>query len=312
MVISMKSCPKCKANVSDTAKFCVKCGFHIKKHEEENANREYFCAECGTKFSGGSFCPECGYNISAELSVGDVDDGGIPAGDLAGALAVPGISVADSDLTAINGMAMEQLYEKEGFAVENEVLTGYTGKKRSIVIPGSIVEIYDGAFENNDRITFVEIQEGVRIIGKRAFANCGSLVKVSLPASVERICDGAFEGAKLETLVLAKPDADTVRSFLSDAAQKYFHEADLDGYVSKAGNQVSVNVREIEKTTPKRIARALQKQMEQGKGSACKYDYGIHGHERKSEVYQCKNTFFKGKDVFGNVYFVYKSEVGDH
>jgi hypothetical protein len=189
---------------------------------------------------------------------------GADSGGLEGAPADPGISIADLDLSAINGMAMEQLYEKEGFVVENDVLTGYTGKKRSIVIPGSIVEIYDGAFENNDLITIVEIQEGVRIIGKRAFANCGSLIKISIPASVERICDGAFEGGELETLILPKPDVDMVKHWLSDEARKHFHEDDLAEYVSKAGNKVSVNVREIDKTMPKRIACALQKQIEQG------------------------------------------------
>lgn len=60
----MKQCPKCQANISDSAKFCVKCGYNIKKYEEE---MEYFCSECGTKFSGGVFCPECGHDISKDL-----------------------------------------------------------------------------------------------------------------------------------------------------------------------------------------------------------------------------------------------------
>ncbi len=31
----MKNCPNCQASVSDTAKFCVKCGFNLKKLEEK-------------------------------------------------------------------------------------------------------------------------------------------------------------------------------------------------------------------------------------------------------------------------------------
>ena len=81
---------------------------------------------------------------------------------------------------------------------------------------------------------------------------------------MERICDGAFEGGELETLILPKPDVDMVKTWLSDEARKHFHEDDLAEYVSKAGNKVSVNVREIYKTMPKRIACALQKQIEQG------------------------------------------------
>ena len=102
----MKNCPKCNANISDTAKFCVKCGFNIKKYEEE-ASKEYFCAECGTKFSGGTFCPECGYNVQNDLNGGAelaIDNGN------------------DIDFSTINQMASDQLFEKEGFTVDNGVL----------------------------------------------------------------------------------------------------------------------------------------------------------------------------------------------
>ena len=68
----MKQCPKCQASISDTAKFCIKCGCNIKKFEEEQAQQTYFCPECGTKFSGGTFCPECGHDINEDLSDGDV------------------------------------------------------------------------------------------------------------------------------------------------------------------------------------------------------------------------------------------------
>lgn len=63
----MKICPECQAKIIDNSKFCVKCGFNIKKFEEENATSEYFCPDCGTKFSGGYFCPECGYNIRLDI-----------------------------------------------------------------------------------------------------------------------------------------------------------------------------------------------------------------------------------------------------
>ena len=69
----MKNCPKCQASVSDTAKFCVKCGFNMKKHEQE-VQKEYFCGECGTKFSGGTFCPECGYDVSKDLNTNESSD----------------------------------------------------------------------------------------------------------------------------------------------------------------------------------------------------------------------------------------------
>lgn len=61
----MKKCPKCNAEVNDSVKFCIFCGFNIKKHEEESAKAVQFkfCPECGTQLSGGAFCPECGHKI---------------------------------------------------------------------------------------------------------------------------------------------------------------------------------------------------------------------------------------------------------
>lgn len=248
----MKPCPKCGTNVSDTAKFCVKCGFNIKKHEEELANREYFCAECGTKFSGGTFCPECGYDVSADLSADDSSSSSIGTID-------PGF-----DFSAINDMAQDQLYEKEGFVVENGILTGYTGKKRILTIPGSIDEIYDGAFENNELISFVELQEGTKIIGKRAFANCTSLVKINIPASVKKVFDDTFEGVNLETLVLAKPDMSMILPCLSEIAKKHFKEEDLESYLSQEGGQTAVDVKAIEESTSKRIGKVLSDGIAQG------------------------------------------------
>lgn len=61
----MKNCPKCNKQVNDDVKFCNFCGFNIKKHDEENAQRvqSKFCPECGAKLSGGAFCPECGHKL---------------------------------------------------------------------------------------------------------------------------------------------------------------------------------------------------------------------------------------------------------
>ena len=153
----MKNCPKCHAEVSEKAKFCIKCGFNIKKHEEENAQQKYFCPECGTAFIGGSFCPECGPCINDYLSTP------LPI-------------------------------EHPGLEIEGTVLVKYTGKSRYLQIPRGITEIYDSAFEKNEVILSVEIPEGVTIIGKKAFAGCRHLQKVTLPSTVEEIYNEAFFG----------------------------------------------------------------------------------------------------------------------
>ncbi len=229
----MKSCPKCQSAVSDSAKFCVKCGFNIKKYEED-AEKEYFCAECGTKFSGGTFCPECGYNIEAEATG---DDNLIFTTD------------EKIKLSLMQSQAVSQLYAQNGFSVDNGVLTEYFGKKRSIVIPSTIEEIYDMAFENNKVITFVEIEEGVSIIGKKAFSGCSSLVKINIPASCKRIYDDTFEGTKLEELVLTKYDEyvykNIVKYCLSKEAADIFTN-NPDHYLIKGDNYVIVNIEAVE------------------------------------------------------------------
>ncbi len=51
-----KTCPSCKAEVSNKAKFCPECG--------EKLNVKKFCDECGAEISAtAKFCPECGKKI---------------------------------------------------------------------------------------------------------------------------------------------------------------------------------------------------------------------------------------------------------
>ena len=238
----MKNCPKCQVSVSDTAKFCVKCGFNIKKFEEENAARECFCPECGTKFSGGTFCPECGYDVSGDLA-------GTESGEEAVAtVTVPRFDfIAGVDFGAMNTEAQTQFYEKEGFIEENGVLTGYTGKKRIITIPGAIDEIYDEAFAGNEIICHAKIEEGVKLIGKRAFADCPALVKLYIPASVQQIFPDAFEGTQLETLVLPASDISLIKQVLSNVARIFFDFAMIDRYITQENGTVVVDVKGINK-----------------------------------------------------------------
>jgi predicted amidophosphoribosyltransferase len=111
----MKKCPKCSMQVKDTAKFCVYCGFNIKKHEEEYTSPRHFCPECGAEITEGSFCPECGASISEHL--GDSKLGGI---------------LSDFDFSGLENEAHKQLIEQIGLEIEGSVLVKYTGKKFTI------------------------------------------------------------------------------------------------------------------------------------------------------------------------------------
>ncbi|MBQ9772391.1 MAG: leucine-rich repeat domain-containing protein, partial [Lentisphaeria bacterium] len=63
----------------------------------------------------------------------------------------------------------------------------------SVVIPASVTEIGDHAFEYCTGLTSVVIPDGVTKIGYCAFRDCTGLTSVVIPASVTEFGDGAFE-----------------------------------------------------------------------------------------------------------------------
>ena len=233
----MKNCPNCKYEVNDTAKFCKKCGFNIKKYEEENA--DIYCEECGAKISSDSqFCEECGFRITKDKPKKESRQ------------------EVNLDLDTISSMAAEQLFVKEGFVVENDVLFSYKGRKRNITIT-NVDEIYNGAFENNDIIAFVDICEGVSIIGKKAFANCSSLVEVNIPSSCKKVYENAFEGTRLDTLILSEMNYETIFYCLSENAKKHLTKEDYKEFIENKCNQFYVSIKGLEK---KAISVAEQKE----------------------------------------------------
>ena len=231
----MKNCPNCNANVSDTAKFCVSCGFNIREHEEK-LNKEYFCAECGTKFSGGTFCPECGYNVANDIGVETKTQA--QKEDETTLL----LSEVNGNLSELNRLASVQLFESEGLTVENGVLMGYTGKKRSVVIH-DVEEIYDSAFENNEIITYVEINEGVKIIGRKAFASCPSLVEINIPSSCKKLYEDTFENDNLEHVTFAQRNDDAIFSMISEDIKNYLNKDEINEFIKEENGKVLVNIK---------------------------------------------------------------------
>lgn len=60
------------------------------------------------------------------------------------------------------------------------------------IIPNSVENIGEGAFNRCSNLTSVMIPNSVTIIGDYAFSNCKNLVKLSLGNSVKSIGEGAF------------------------------------------------------------------------------------------------------------------------
>lgn len=186
-----------------------------------------FCPKCGTQLLSQKFCQNCGEDISAYTVKNNQENMAF-------------------DFSGLQMQATSQLYEKEGFVVENDVLTKYTGKKGNISLPVTIEEIYNNAFENNQTITFVQLPEGLRIIGKKAFSNCSSLIKINIPASVGKIYDDSFFNTKLETVILANIDISVINKFLSPLAVSFIAKQKVDSYVQKKNYGYEVSIKAIE------------------------------------------------------------------
>ena len=176
----MKTCPKCQSVVSDTAKFCVECGFNIKKYEE-NAAQEHFCPECGTKFSGGSFCPECGTSISDQPCVCNESFD----------------SIGNFDFSALESEAREQLlaaFKYEQMSNGMYIIKALKNSAELIVEIPDCVQIIDESAFRGSSVIEVTLPEGLVKIGARAFADCSDLEKINFPSTLRIIEDEAFSG----------------------------------------------------------------------------------------------------------------------
>ena len=85
----------------------------------------------------------------------------------------------------------------------------------SVTIPGSVIDIGEGAFYGCSRLKSVSILEGVRIIGPYAFGDCLLMTSISIPGSIVRIGEGAF--IKCRDLMKVFCHADSVPNTANDA-----------------------------------------------------------------------------------------------
>ena len=77
----------------------------------------------------------------------------------------------------------------------------------SVIIPSSVVEISENAFDNywrEHKLKTITFSEGLELIGERAFSG-NDLTSVSIPSSVTTIGHEAFAGNKLKTVDILGP-----------------------------------------------------------------------------------------------------------
>lgn len=229
----MKQCPKCNASISDTAKFCTKCGTNIKKFEEENSTGS-FCPECGTRVTQGEFCPECGYKIGESKGTTQSE-----SDDIFGDAWLSGIA------SSLDVDVKKQKTEKEMSAFEYEeidegvfVITGLKRRMLSkIVVPDCVEGIDSGAFAECIAME-VKLPEGLTWIGDRAFADCVELEKINFPASLRRIGDEAFSGCENLEYVISNRVRVGKNSFLGSLTEKKQKLQEIEKEKWHVGNTV--------------------------------------------------------------------------
>lgn len=93
---------------------------------------------------------------------------------------------------------------------------------KSIVVPGNIISVGKGAFQDCNNLITVVIEDGVKSINSYAFYSCAKLTNVTLPSSIESIGFFAFVQCKQLTNINYKGTKATWKSIALDYNWKFF------------------------------------------------------------------------------------------
>lgn len=127
-------------------------------------------------------------------------------------------SVVNMDGNSFLGWDGDLHNESKAFVYEHQVLfnkdkttlIAYRSKKTSYIIPNSVTNIGDSAFQQCRLLTSINIPNSVTNIGDLAFLQCDSLTNINIPNSVINIGRSAFSDCKN---IPSKIESDIINRF---------------------------------------------------------------------------------------------------
>lgn len=129
-------------------------------------------------------------------------------------------------------------------------LLGYTGTSAQIILPddieGNKYSLMRCAFYANQKITRVEISDGVEEIGWRAFKGCHNLMSIVIPKKVPKIQSNAFEDCYRLVEICNKSDTEIEAGsedygYIGYYAENIFKENTDAGKFIQRGNYIFYN-----------------------------------------------------------------------
>ncbi len=90
-------------------------------------------------------------------------------------------NLLSEDNAEITLYAIIEIVDSQNFLVRNDIVTGYVGTARSIMLPSTATKVESNAFAGNDTIFRVIVPQTYTEIGQGAFMNCPYLTQLHIP-----------------------------------------------------------------------------------------------------------------------------------
>lgn len=176
-----------------------------------NLNRTAFSLDVGatdTNTRLSTYSPYTATNFelvwsSSDETVATVDENGAVTGVSAGTCVITARAKLGDAYDTVNVTVKAVEYGTGSFAIDGDVLVGYSGAEETVTVPAGIRIIGDNAFKGNTTIKHVVLPDSVEEIRYRAFYGCSNLESINLSETMTALGEQTFYNCKkLATLGL--------------------------------------------------------------------------------------------------------------